>query len=247
MITLPPPVSGWSTSVVAPPFTLQWSELTIERIGGRFRSHSPDSDISVGRIAVGVVQRDPMGPTSTLHVIDSHRTTVTYYKGTTIQRYSRGCALGTHRGTQLRGRQRRRCWIVKSMTHRADHSQPRTTSHSRWCKCLRRREANLRKTVRQRLNGGRTKKKHTGVDIHIPDIGVHNRRGAAGEVERVPNVPTAAQEVGAPAVTHVDRVGPEREVERVLRVPRPSRRWCDVLLSRPWARQRLQKHSVQHF
>ena len=85
----------------------------------------------------------------------------------------------------------------------------------------------------------RTGRARTCLDVDVPDISVHNRRSPAGKVQRVPDVAAAAQEVRTPAVAHVDRVRAEREVERVLRVPRPCGGRRDVLLCRPRARERL--------
>ena len=64
---------------------------------------------------------------------------------------------------------------------------------------------------------------------------MHDRWGAAGEVERVPDVRAAPQDVGPPPVTHVDRIGPERQVERVLRVVGSCALWGDVRLAGPGA------------
>lgn len=81
--------------------------------------------------------------------------------------------------------------------------------------------------------------RRTGLDVHRPHVRVHDLRRAAAEVERVPDVARGPEEVRPPAVAHVDRAAPQREVERVLRVPRARRARRDVLLRGPRARERL--------
>lgn len=79
----------------------------------------------------------------------------------------------------------------------------------------------------------------TCLDVDTPNIRVHDGRLATGEVERVPDVAAAAQEVGPPPVAHIDRIGPERQIKRVLGEVRASCRRRDVRLRAPGPGKRL--------
>lgn len=66
--------------------------------------------------------------------------------------------------------------------------------------------------------------------IDAPYVCMDDLRGAARKVEWVPDVRTGAEQVRPPTVADVDRVRPERQVVRVLRVPGAGGRGRDILL-----------------